>query len=117
MEKFLFIIREDLKVLKTYSEEQRQEGMHEMARWVESLAESWNYVGGQPLTIAGRYVGKDNIISDGPFIEAKEGVSGYMVMEAENIEQAASLAQTCPLVLRGGMVIEVRPIMEGPCQS
>ena len=106
MEKFLFIIREELKVLKTYSEEQRNRGMQEMTRWVESLAESWNYVDGEPLVIIGRYVTKENIVSDGPFIESKEGISGYMLVNAENLDQAASLAQTCPLVLRGAMAIE-----------
>ena len=115
MEKFLFIIREELKVLKTYSEEERNRGMQEMTRWVESLAESWNYVDGEPLAIIGRYVSRENIVSDGPFIESKEGISGYMLVNAENLDQAASLAQTCPLVLRGAMVIEVRPTL-GPCQ-
>jgi hypothetical protein len=115
MEKFLFIIREELNVLKTYSEEERNRGMREMTRWVESLAESWNFVDGEPLAITGRYVNRENIVSDGPFIESKEGISGYMLVNAENLDQAASLAQTCPLVLRGAMVIEVRPTM-GPCQ-
>jgi hypothetical protein len=112
MEKFLFIIREDMKALKTFSEEQRNLGMQAMTRWVESLAESWNYVGGEPLAITGKYVTRENVVSDGPFIESKEGVSGYLLIKAENLDQAASFAQTCPLVMQGSMVIEVRPIME-----
>lgn len=116
MEKFLFIIREDLRQLKKYTEEDRNRGMQEMSRWVESLAESWNYVGGEPLGPSGRYVNKENVLSDGPFIEAKEGISGYLVVHAENLDQAASFAQTCPLVMRGEMAIEVRPIL-GPCRD
>jgi len=116
MEKFLFIIREDLNMLKDYTEEARQRGMVEMTRWVETLAESWSYIGGEPLAITGRYVNKESVVSDGPFIEAKEGVSGYIVIEAENLDAAASFAQTCPLVLRGAMAIEVRPML-GPCQA
>lgn len=115
MEKFLFIIREDLRVLKDYTEEDRNRGMQEMTRWVESLAESWNYIGGEPLGVKGRYVNKESVVSDGPFIESKEGISGYLLVQAENIDQAASFAQTCPLVMRGSMAIEVRPIL-GPCQ-
>ena len=64
--------------------------MQEMTRWIESLAESWNYIGGEPLTITGRYVSRENVVSDGPFIESKEGVSGYMLVNAENLDQAAS---------------------------
>ena len=116
MEKFLFIIREDLKMLKDYTEEERTRGMREMSRWVETLAESWSYAGGEPLGIAGRYVNKDNVVSDGPFIEDKEGVSGYILINAENIDAAASFAQTCPLVMRGAMAIEVRPVL-APCQG
>jgi hypothetical protein len=115
MEKFLLIVREDLKVLKAYTEEQRNRGMQEMTRWVESLAESWNYTGGEPLAIFGRYVSNDSVLSDGPFIESKEGISGYILITAENLDAAASFAQTCPLVMRGAMVIEVRPTL-GPCQ-
>src|SRR6185437_14062656 len=107
MEKFLLIIREELEVLKDYSEEQRTRGMIEMTRWLETLAESWNYLGGEPLAISGRYVNKDTVVSDGPFIESKEGISGYLLINAENLDQAASFAQTCPLVMRGSMVIEV----------
>ena len=114
MEKFLFIIREELKTLREYTEEQRNQGMQDMALWVESLAESWSYLGGEPLAITGRYVTKDDVVSDGPFIESKEGVSGYLLINAENLDQAASFAQTCPLVMRGSMVIEVRPVL-GPC--
>lgn len=114
MEKFLFIIREDLKALKEYTEEDRTQGMREMTRWVETLAESWSYVGGEPLGVTGRYVDRESVVSDGPFIEAKEGISGYLIIEAGNLDAAASFAQTCPFVLRGTMAIEVRPIV-GPC--
>jgi hypothetical protein len=116
MEKFLFVIREDLQIIKQYTEDERNLGMREMSRWVESLAESWNYVGGEPLAVAGKYVSRDQVMSDGPFIEAKEGISGYLIVQAENLDQAASFAQTCPLVIRGSMVIEVRPILtENAC--
>ncbi len=113
MEKFLLVIREDMKALKAYTKEQRNAGMHEMTGWMESLAESWNYVDGEPLVITGKYVTSDLVASDGPFIESKEGISGYVLVKAENLDQAASLAQTCPLVMRGLMAIEVRPIL-GP---
>src|ERR1700743_2702031 len=116
MEKFLFIIREDLNLLRKYTEEERILGMQEMSRWVESLAESWSYVGGEPLGVSGRYVNKENVLSDGPFIDAKEGISGYLVVHAENLDQAASFAQTCPLVMRGTLAIEVRPILPWTCQ-
>jgi hypothetical protein len=111
MEKFLLLVREDLNMLKQFSQEERYMGIRQMMMWVESLAESGNYTGGEPLFATGKYVSRDNVLSDGPFIEAKEGISGYLFLQAENLEQAASIAQTCPLVMQDKMVMEVRPIM------
>src|ERR1700685_2779926 len=111
MEKFLLLVREDLKILKQISQEEHYKGIRQMMKWVESLAESGNYTGGEPLLTTGKYVNKDHVLSDGPFIEAKECISGYIFLQAENLEQAASIAQTCPLVMQDKMVMEVRPIM------
>jgi len=112
MEKFLFIIREDLNKLKQWNEEQRFNAILEMDKWVKSLVEKGNYLSGDALRIAGSYVSKNQVLSDGPFIEAKEGISGIIVMEAADMRDAVSLAQTCTFVKSGDMAIEVRPMME-----
>lgn len=110
MEKFLLIIREDLGRIGKLTDDERFSNIPMMLKWVDSLIESGNYIKGEPLLIKGRYVSKDQILSDGPFIEAREGISGYEIIQAENIEQAAAIAQTCPLVQNGLAVREVRPI-------
>jgi hypothetical protein len=110
MEKFMLIIREDLGKLNKMTDEERFANIPMMLKWVDSLIESGNYIKGEPLLIKGRYVSKDQILSDGPFIEAHEGISGYEIIRAENIEQAAAIAQACPLVQSGLAVREVRPI-------
>ena len=107
----MLIVREDLKRLSRLTEEERFSNMPMMIDWIKSLAESGNYVGGEPLAITGRYVTKTEVLSDGPFIEAKEGIAGYDIVLAENINQAVSIAQTCPLVMQGIAVREVRPIV------
>lgn len=110
----MFIIREDLKRMQDFTDEDRKEGMEAILKWVEGIAESGNYVAGEPLIPKGRYVRKDEVLSDGPFIESKEGVSGYMVIKADSLEQAASIAQACPLVVQGLAAIEVRPFLSVP---
>ncbi|MBS1598138.1 MAG: hypothetical protein JST75_07915 [Bacteroidetes bacterium] len=112
MEKFLLIIREDLSKLKKWDQEERYDGIRQMDSWVKSLAQNGNYISGDALHIKGGYVSKDQVLSDGPFIEAKEGVSGIIFMGAKNLQDAVSIAQTCPLVKTGNMAIEVRPLME-----
>ena len=111
MEKFLFIIREDLNKLRKWSKEERYDGIRAMDEWVKMLVQNSNYISGDALHIKGRYVSKDNVLSDGPFIEAKEGISGIMFIEATGLQDAVSIAQTCPLVQNGNMAIEVRPLM------
>lgn len=111
MEKFLFIIREDLSKLKQLTEEERNNAVREMLKWVKTLAEKGNYISGDALRITGSYVNKSQVLSDGPFIEAKEGISGFMFMEATDMQDAVSLAQTCSFVQSGDMAIEVRPLL------
>ena len=110
MEKFMLIIREDLEKMGKMSNEERFSVIPMMLEWVDSLIKSGNYLMGEPLLISGRYVSKDQILSDGPFIESREGISGYEIIRAENLDQAAAIAQNCPLVQRGLAVREVRPI-------
>ena len=110
MEKFMLIVREDLASMRKMTDEERFANKPLMLKWVDSLIETGNYIRGEPLMTKGRYVSKDQILSDGPFIEAREGISGYEIIWAENIEQAAAIAQTCPLVQSGLGVREVRPV-------
>lgn len=109
MENFLFIVREDLQRLKETGAQQQR--IQEMTKWCEVLAASGNYKGGDPLKINGSYVIKDNVLSDGPFIEAKECISGFIFIHAENMEQAIAIAQTCPYVMDGTMALEIRPML------
>ena len=106
----MLIIREDLQKLSEMTDDERFSSIPDQVKWIKSIADSGNYIGGEPLAITGKYVTKNEVLSDGPFIESKEGVSGYDIILAENLNQAVSIAQTCPLVMKGIAVIEVRPI-------
>ncbi len=112
MQKFMFIIREDLTKLKQAGEAQRFEDILIMDEWVKSLVKKGNYVrGGDALEVNGSYVNKDQVLSDGPFIESKEGISGFIFVEALDLADAVSIAQTCTHVQNGDMIIEVRPVL------
>jgi len=111
MQKFMLIVKEDLAELKRNGDAERFRRMRIMTAWAESLQDSVNFLGGEPLEVTRRLVTRDQILSDGPFIEAKEGISGYIMINAENIEQAAAIAQGCPLVQQGFLIIEVSPIL------
>jgi hypothetical protein len=51
-------------------------------------------------------------ITDGPFIEAKEAIGGYSVLETDTMDEAVELAGSWPGVSEGWITIEVRPVVE-----
>lgn len=48
--------------------------------------------------------------TDGPFVEAKEIAGGFMIVEADSIEEAVQVAQESPGVMMPGSSVEVREI-------
>jgi hypothetical protein len=54
--------------------------------------------------------GSEPLITDGPFVEGKEVVSGYTEVEADDLDQVLKMVRTWP----GCPVVEIRPIMELP---
>ena len=51
------------------------------------------------------------LTTDGPFVETKEALGGYLIFEADDLDAAIELAATIPAARYGG-AIEVRPVME-----
>ncbi len=52
---------------------------------------------------------RDDTITDGPFVDSKEIVAGFYVLEAPDLDAALAMARLNPVVREGGGV-EVRPI-------
>jgi hypothetical protein len=51
------------------------------------------------------------LTTDGPFVEVKEAIGGYLFFEAEDLDAAIELASQIPAASMGG-AIEVRPLVE-----
>lgn len=58
-----------------------------------------------------RVEGGRTITTDGPFVDTKESINGYLIFEADDLDAAVALAARIPAARLGG-AIEVRPIME-----
>lgn len=111
MEKFLLLVREDLETREKRGPGHYDDCIRMCSDWIKSMVESGNHLASDALTGEGRYVTKGHVLSDGPFIEAKEAISGYFLINAENLEEAATIAQNCPLLVQGiSAAIEVRHI-------
>ena len=50
-------------------------------------------------------------VLDGPFVETKEVIAGWMVIEAESMDEALKLAAECPNAALGK--VEVREVVPG----
>ena len=57
------------------------------------------------------FTGGKPTVTDGPFIEAKEALGGYLLFEADDLDAAIELAARIPAARMGG-AIEVRPVVE-----
>jgi hypothetical protein len=67
----------------------------------------------QPVTTATSIRIKDGqtITTDGPFAETKEGLGGFYIIEAKDLDEALAYGAQCPGA-RFGATIEVRPVWE-----
>ena len=52
------------------------------------------------------------LTTDGPFVETKEALGGYLFLEADDLDAAIELAAKIPAARMGG-AIEVRPLAKG----
>lgn len=76
--------------------------------WRETFSENIVDLGGR-LASEGLVVRAESR-SDGPFIESKEIVGGFMILEAESLAAAAEIATQCPGVAQGETSLELREI-------
>lgn len=92
--------------------ERAQRSMQTWLAWIRELdAKGHLKDPGQPLEPSGKVVrGKEKVVTDGPYVEAKDLVLGFIIIEARDLAQAVDLSTGCPIVEGGGSV-EVRPVM------
>ncbi len=65
--------------------------------------------GGDGLLPTGKIVKPTGVVTDGPFIEGKDIVGGYSIVQADTYDQAVEYAKSCPIMMVGG-TIEVREL-------
>ncbi|MBO6524785.1 MAG: hypothetical protein JJ971_13220 [Balneolaceae bacterium] len=106
MKEFLLILKGD--GMNHLSPSELQSIFSDYKVWADSLGEQ--YLSGQRLEDSGAlFVDKKHeIITDGPFLESKEIIAGFFLIQAEDQEEANRIAQSSPHL--GLYSIEVRPV-------
>ena len=112
MKEFALIFRlKDLADFKP-SPEQMQERMN----WLAGIAAQNKLVdkGNTLLPAPGsaKTIKPGNVITDGPYTEIKEFISGYVIVKADTIDEAVEMAKANPVFDQVGGNIEVREVLK-----
>jgi hypothetical protein len=112
MEEFLLVFRRNaVNGEPQPSPEQLQAMMKPWQDWIGNIAAQNKLVSsGNRLTSDGRVVKSDSVITNGPYVEMKEAIGGYIIVRANSIDEAAELSKDCPILKMNGNV-EVRTIV------
>jgi hypothetical protein len=106
MAKFLLIYRDKAEPGPMPSPEEMQGFLALWGEWFQQFA--GNIVdGGDGLLPTGRVLQPNGEVANGPYIEAKEMIGGFSVVQADHYEQAVEIARHCPITKIGG-AIEIR---------
>jgi hypothetical protein len=110
MAQYLILIYESEEGYANATPEVFQEVMEAHNRFAQQVGElGGQLLGGnalQPTTTATTI--RSDIVTDGPFVETKEALGGYYLVEAKDLDQALAIGKLCPARFGG---VEVRPIM------
>jgi hypothetical protein len=114
--KFLLIMNVNPAVLDALTEEERNEIGEGHGAFIETIKKSGEFITTQALadpsqTAVVRVRGGQKVVTDGPFVEAKEYLGGFYLIDCESRERAIELAALIPDTKIDGLGVEVRPVM------
>jgi len=109
MKNYMMLFRSEMPVQRPTAE-QMEEQVKVWQGWIAKIAEQGKFVATNALGGESKTVNADGMITDGPCIESKEMIGGYIIVKTNNIDEATKLSEGCPTLSYGGKV-EVRDIM------
>lgn len=113
MKEFLLLFRQaDYDYSKATPAEMKELG-HKWHNWTGGISAQGKFVNhGIRLSMEGKVLKAGGVVTDGPFVEIKEKLGSYIVVRADSLEDATTLAHGCPAIDEGGSV-EIRPVNVG----
>jgi hypothetical protein len=113
--RYMLVIAGDESRYADRSDDERVAALQRWSDYSRELADAGAYVSGEGLQTSAnattlRKQGGERILTDGPFIETKEQVGGFYVIECKDVDDAIDWAAKMPSA-EGG-ICEVRPVMD-----
>jgi hypothetical protein len=113
--RFMLLVHHDEEAFGRRSEAERERLLQESVQLAQQLNRSEQYLGAAPLhptseTTCVRVRDGKPIVTDGPFLETREQIGGYFLIDAKDLEEAIGIAARIPGARIG--TVEVRPVTE-----
>src|SRR5262249_6398926 len=111
MPKYLLLLQHQPGAYDGLSPDDMQALVTRYRTWVQRLRDAGAYLGSEKLSNDGRTLrgaGPRLKVSDGPYVEGKELIAGFYLLDATDYEAAVKLASDCPALERS--IIEIRHI-------
>jgi hypothetical protein len=109
MPQYLLLLHENPASVRELSPDEMQQVIAKYMAWSEELRAAGRLTGGQKLRDeGGRHVRPAGRVTDGPYVEGKEVLGGFFIVEAADYDDAVTVAQACPHLAHGW--VEVREI-------
>ena len=113
--KYLLLIYTNPANWALLSEEERNGMLGEYVAFTNDTTETGEHLDGRPLSDPStattvRVRAGQREVSDGPFIESKEYLAGYYLVDCESLDRAIAQDARLPDARFGG--IEIRPVMD-----
>jgi hypothetical protein len=112
MKEFMLIFRVPEIDFKNMSPEIMQALAKKWNDWVSNIEAQGKLVAPpKRLSMEGKVLKPGGVITDGPFVEIRERLGGFIIVKADSIDDATTLAHGCPALGNNGSV-EIRPFFE-----
>ena len=113
--RYVCLIYDDEKKMGVMPKDEADAFMGAYFQFTEEIKQSGNYVAGealQPIHTATSLRKRNGKLSttDGPFMETKEQLGGFYLIEAADLDEARQIAARIPSVQTG--TIEIRPVVD-----
>lgn len=109
MNKYLLLLHEPSDLMQNLSPSEIEELIGSHIAWASQLAEEGYLLAGEGLQDHGVTItGKESVVGNSSYLEAKEMIGGFYLIQATDMDSAIAIAKNCPCHHWGGTT-EIRP--------
>lgn len=110
MENFALLFRMDISPASRPSPEQMKMYMNNWMDWINEIQDSGKLVSGNHFSAEGTVIKPGQVTESAPFRSDGVSVAGYIIIEAEDLDEALITAQKCPILNGENTSVEIRAL-------